>query len=100
LGDEVNGYVAYEGVQSSVGIAPWLQSAIAHFYPESTYAKSLGEEFIEGAKTLLFQPPPIAAQVTCPHCGAPHAAPAGMTELISYVCQNCGAEVTVEPPKV
>jgi hypothetical protein len=40
LGDDMNGYVAHENVQSAAEILPWLQAAIAHFYPQSTYARS------------------------------------------------------------
>jgi hypothetical protein len=101
LGDDTNGYVAHENVQSAAGILPWLQTAIAHFYPKSTYAQSLGEDLIERAKTLVFRPPAIGARVTCPQCGAPHAAPAGMTELIFFTsCPHCGAAVKLEPPRV
>jgi hypothetical protein len=32
----------------------------------------------------LFQPPKIGTQVICPHCGAPHAAPPGMDELLAF----------------
>ena len=42
LGDEIGGYLAEETVESVSGVIPWLQEAIAHFYPTSTYAKSLG----------------------------------------------------------
>src|SRR5215475_7574883 len=98
LGDDMNGYVAHENVQSAADILPWLQAAVAHFYPESTYARSLGEDFIERAKTLVFRPPTAGARVTCPQCGAPHAAPAGMTELIAFTCLHCGAAVKLEPP--
>jgi hypothetical protein len=100
LGDDTNGYHAQENVRSADGILPWLQTAIAHFYPESTYARSLGEDLIERAKTLVFHPPEIGARVTCPNCGAPHAAPAGMTELFAFICQHCGTPVKLEPPKV
>jgi len=41
LGDEMNGYLAEENVSSMDAIVPWLQEAIAHFYPASLYAKSL-----------------------------------------------------------
>src|SRR5215471_6096098 len=82
------------------GHPPWLQKAIAHFYPHSTYAQSLGADFITRAKTFIFHPPAIGARVTCPHCGAPHAAPAGMSELIAFTCLCCGAAVRIEPPKI
>jgi hypothetical protein len=38
LGDEKNGFMAEENVASIAEIVPWLQEAIAHFYPASTYA--------------------------------------------------------------
>src|SRR5215467_9546083 len=76
LGDDMNGYVAHENVPSAGDILPWLQSAIAHFYPKSSYARSLGEDFIERSRTLVFRPPEIGVRVTCPYCGAPHANPA------------------------
>ena len=38
LGDEMNGYLAEENVSNVDEILPWLQEAIAHFYPDSTYA--------------------------------------------------------------
>jgi hypothetical protein len=38
LGDEMNGFMAEENVASIAEIVPWLQEAIAHFYPASTYA--------------------------------------------------------------
>jgi hypothetical protein len=43
LGDELNGFLAEETFAHAAGIAPWLQQAIAHFYPNSTYGKSLNE---------------------------------------------------------
>jgi hypothetical protein len=100
LGDEVNGYLAAETVQSTAEIVPWLQEAIAHFYPESTYAASLSSDVRERARHLLFQPPKIGASVTCPHCGAPHAAPPGMDELFFFVCSHCGNSVEVPRPAI
>ncbi len=41
LGDEMNRYLAEENVSSTGHIVSWLQESIAHFYPDSTYAKSL-----------------------------------------------------------
>jgi hypothetical protein len=38
LGDKMNGYLAEENVRCVAEILPWLQEAIAHFYPTSTYA--------------------------------------------------------------
>ena len=44
LGDRLNGYEAEMNVPLVADIVPWLQKAIAHFYPSSTYAKSLPAE--------------------------------------------------------
>jgi hypothetical protein len=44
LGDEINGFLAEETFAHAAGIAPWLQQVIAHFYPDSTYARSLPDE--------------------------------------------------------
>ena len=41
LGDRLNGFVAETTVPLVADILPWLQEAIAHFYPDSTYAKEL-----------------------------------------------------------
>jgi hypothetical protein len=94
LGDEVNGYLAEETVASTAEIVPWLQEAIAHFYPTSTYARLLSAEVRERAATRLFRPPKTGASVVC-HCGAPHAAPPGMDGLIQFICARCGNEVEV-----
>jgi hypothetical protein len=99
LGDKVNGYLAEQNVPSVAEILPWLQEAIAHFYPTSTYARSLESEVHEHASRRIFTPPSVGATVTCPHCGAPHAAPPGMDELIAVVCMHCGNSVKVEPSK-
>ncbi len=98
LGDEVNGFLAEENVQSVQEIVPWLQEAIAHFYPNSGYTASLDPEVRERAATRLFRPPKIGATAICPHCGAPNASM--MDELIAYVCRHCGEAVRVEPPRV
>jgi hypothetical protein len=37
LGDEMNGFLAEEIVSSVADVLPWLQEAIAHFYPTSIY---------------------------------------------------------------
>ena len=100
LGDEVNGFVAEETFVVVEGIAPWLQEAIAHFYPDSTYARSLDDDVRARAAQRLFQPPRIGARVRCPHCSAPHAAPRGMEELIQFICAHCGQSVRIGPPKV
>jgi hypothetical protein len=95
LGDDMNGYLAEETVSTVAEIVPWLQEAVAHFYPGSSYARTLSSEVTERAKQRLFQPPKIGAQVICPHCAAPHAAPPGMDELFIFVCQHCGNSVEV-----
>ncbi len=100
LGDEMNGFLAAETVGSVSEIIPWLQEAIAHFYPASTYAASLDPDIRERAATRLFLPPKTGVQVICPRCGAPHAAPPGMDELFIFVCAHCGNSVEVNPPKV
>jgi hypothetical protein len=100
LGDKMNGYLAEQNVSSMAEIVRWLQAAIAHFYPESTYAHSLDPEVRERAARQVFVPPKVGAQVICPHCGAPHAAVPGMDELIGFVCLHCGIAVKVERPKV
>jgi hypothetical protein len=76
-------------------IVPWLQEAIAHFYPGSSYARSLSPVLRERATRRLFQPPKIGVQLVCPHCGAPHATPPGMDELFAFVCHHCGNSVEV-----
>ncbi len=98
LGDDLNGYLAQQTVTSVAEIMPWLQEAIAHFYPNSTYAAGLSAEIRERASRRLFQPPRIGASAVCPHCSAPHATL--MDELTAFVCPLCGNSVQVEPPKV
>ena len=56
LGDDMNGYLAEETVSVVAEIVPWLQEAIAHFYPESSYALSLGSELRERATRRLPEP--------------------------------------------
>jgi hypothetical protein len=77
-----------------------LQEAIAHFYPRSTYAKSLDPSVVERSSSRLFQTPRIGAQVRCPHCGAPHASPVAFDQLLAFTRHHCGAAVEVAPPKV
>ena len=101
LGDVMNRYLAEETVGTAARIVPWLQEAIAHFSPESSYAQSLSQELRERAKQRLFQPPKIGFRpVICPHCGAPHAAPPGMDELFAFICRHCGNSVEVPKPSV
>jgi hypothetical protein len=100
LGDEMNGFLAEETVPCVAGVVPWLQEAIARFFPASSYAASLSVEIRERAATRLFRPPSTGASVICPHCGAPHAAPPGMEEIFMFFCAHCGNSVKVAPPKV
>jgi DNA-directed RNA polymerase subunit RPC12/RpoP len=81
-------------------IIPWLQEAIAHFYPDSTYALGLPMEVRDRARSQIFVPPMVGAQVTCPHCGSPNPNLGRMEEIIAFVCSHCGTAVEVEPPKV
>ena len=99
LGDEMNGFLAEETLRSIAEVIPWLQEAIAHFYPDSTYAQKLDSALRERARDKLFLAPRKGAQVLCPHCGAPNAG-ARMEEVFAFYCARCGNSVTVEPPKV
>ena len=101
LGDDVNGYLVREAVASISDIVPWLQEAIAHFYPNSTYANSLDSDVKDRSARRLFQPPKIGAQSQVPtNCGAPHASPVAFDQLMAFTCHHCGAAVEVPPPKV
>ena len=95
----MNGYLAEENVQSMAEVVPWFQEAIAHFYPDSTYAKGLDPAIKVRAAHRLFQPPTTGARVTCPHCGALNPTHGSM-EYVLFVCFRCGAKVEIEPPKV
>jgi len=75
LGDEVGGFIAEEVVED--------QEAFAHFYPTSTYARSLGADIHERAAHRVFIPPRVNAAAICPHCGAPNAT-LGMEELLAF----------------
>jgi hypothetical protein len=97
LGDEVNGYVAEETVATAPEIAPWLQEAVAHFYPTSTYAVSLSQEVRERGAVRQLLAPRIAARVNCPHRGAANVV-TEMEEVI--VCSHCGNPVKVDSPNV
>ena len=50
LGDRLNGFLAETNVSLVVNILPWLQEAIAHFYPDSTYALGLAMEVRDRAR--------------------------------------------------
>src|SRR5215471_5288245 len=99
LGDKMNGYLAEENVNALAEVLPWLQEAIAHFYPDSAYARSLDTEVLERATRRIFLPPRVGAQVRCPHCGAPYANPAGFDELIAFTCAHSGNFVEIKKSK-
>ena len=99
LGDKMNGYMAEENVNLISDVVPWLQEAIAHFYPSSAYAQSLDTAVKARAESRVFCPPRTGAQVRCPHCGAPNACPV-LDELMAFNCTHCGNFVEVAPPKV
>jgi hypothetical protein len=99
LGDKMNGYLAEENVKFTFEIIPWLQEAIAHFYPESVYASGLDEEIRNRAANRIFRPPRVGATVFCPYCGAPNASP-GFDELMLLYCARCGNSVEVKRPQV
>jgi hypothetical protein len=100
LGDDVNGFVAEETFALVAGILPWLQQAIAHFYPESSYARTLDPEVKQLALQRLFRPSRIGMRVDCPHCGAPNVSRSGIEELFAFICSHCGESVSVEPRPV
>jgi hypothetical protein len=75
-----------------------LQEPIAHFYPNATYTASLDAEVRERAARRQFQPPQVRQSLKYPHCGALNASI--MDETFAFVCQHCGASVTVEPRQV
>lgn len=100
LGDRVNGFDAEDTVTAVADIVPWLQEAIAHFYPDSTYSKGLDPELRERAARQVFRPPWTGARVTCPHCGSPNPNLGMMDEIVAFVCSHCGESVKVQPPKV
>ena len=90
LGDEMNGFLAEETCRSTSDVLPWLQEAIAHFYPDSTFAKGLAPELRERASRRLFLPPRRGARVMCSNCGAPNAAP-GMVRCLSSTVRDAEA---------
>jgi hypothetical protein len=100
LGDRMNGYLAETTVRSVDDVVRWLQEAIAHFYPDSTYANGLHEDVKERASHQIFLPPMTGARVTCPYCGAPNPNYGRMEEIICFVCSRCGSAVEVARPKV
>jgi DNA-directed RNA polymerase subunit RPC12/RpoP len=100
LGVAVKGFVAEETFANAAGIGPWLQQAIAHFYLDSAYARTLDEKVRQLAAQRLFRSPTASHSVRCPHCGAPNAAARQMEEQFAFICSHCGAPVAVEPREV
>jgi hypothetical protein len=99
LGDELNGYEAEETVATIADVLPWLQEAIAHFYPSSSYARNLDAAVADRAKDRVFLPPRGGATAICPYCEAANWVP-GIDELLAFVCRRCGASVEVKRPPV
>jgi len=99
LGDKMNGYLAEQSVKAASEIVPWLQEAIAHFYPSSEYATALDPEVRLRAANSMFTPPRIGERVLCPYCGAPNPGP-GFDEVMAFYCSRCGNSVQVERPPV
>jgi hypothetical protein len=99
LGDEIGGYLAEDTVEAVADAVPWFQEAIAHFYPTSDYARSLGADVRERASRRIFTPPRVHASAICPHCGAANASDV-MDELLAFVCRRCGNPVQVKPPAI
>jgi hypothetical protein len=54
LGDHLNGFLAETNIPLVADILPWLQEAIAHFYPDSPYAKDLPVEVRDRARRRIF----------------------------------------------
>lgn len=100
LGDEMNDFLAEDLVPRVADVVVWLQEAIAHFFPASTYAKSLSSEVRERSASRLFAPPRTGAQVICPHCGVPNANPACMDEVFIFICARCENSVETPRPRI
>ena len=98
LGDEMNSFKAWETVRSVDEIVPWLQEAIAHFYPrlhirrliEPQGERARCQEALSSAADRRFS--------KVPRCGSPKAYPF-MDELFAFVCDHCGNSVQAQPPK-
>jgi hypothetical protein len=65
------GFLAEETFSNAARILAWLQRTIAHFYPNSSYTRTLDPDVRQLGTQRLFQPPRTAASVRCPHWGAP-----------------------------
>jgi len=100
LGDEMNGFPVEETVASVAAVLGFLQEAIAHFYPDSTYARSLAAEVRSRASQRIFRLPTTGLSVRCPKCKAPNAATPGIEVVIQFVCIHCGESVSVAARKV
>jgi len=98
LGDETNGFEAEETLPDVAAVIPWLQLAIAHFYPNSTYAQSLSPETRARAVASVFVPPQLYAREICPRCGAGNASQV-MEESFVFACARCGESVDVKKPR-
>ena len=99
LGDQMNGYLAEEIVGSAAEILPWLQAAIAHFYPDSASTRGLDPD--PGARRSRRIPAAAGRHIgQCPHCGSPNAAASMFDEVDVFVCNHCGRSVEVRPPRV
>ena len=95
----MSGYLAEATLTSTAEIIPWLQEAIAHFFPTSAYASTLDAEIRKLGADRIFLAPRVRATVICPHCGAPNAGP-GFDELMIFYCARCGNSVEVKEPKI
>ena len=85
---KMNGFLAEESLQSVSEVLPWLQEAIAPFYPASAYTASLAPQARERAAQRVFQPPRAGHSVRCPRCSAPNATM--LDEVFAFVCNHCG----------
>jgi hypothetical protein len=90
LGNKVNGFLAEETVRSVSEIVPWLEEAIAHFFPASSYVQSLSPEVHKRPANRLFHAPKTAASVTCRTADRHRG-------LFQFICARCGQCVIVEP---
>ena len=59
----MNGFLAEDTVNSVADILPWLQEAIARFYPDSSYAQSLEPAVKARAADRVFRPPRTGQEV-------------------------------------
>jgi hypothetical protein len=90
----MSGYLAEETLTSTVEIIPWLQEAIAHFFPTSAYASTLDAEVRKRGADRIFHPHEFEPPLYAPHCGASNASP-GFDKLMIFYCGRCGHSVEV-----